>query len=200
MPTPDPNQEMEELLRAYARQRRQDAGAPFELSPDARERLQDEVRRALRPSNVAPIPRRGISLAGWLRLALGGAVAAVLVAVLHHYTPSAASNPKTAKAPTWVSNLRALSPQTRPPTQIRALPERQPGVRISMNLPPRMSTPPQTCNLPQRQHGPIMAEPSRPHRRLRLLLQPHPNPQSAIRNPQWNNRRLRLLRCRLLQS
>ena len=30
MPTPDPNQKMEDLLRAYARKRREEAGAPFE--------------------------------------------------------------------------------------------------------------------------------------------------------------------------
>ena len=38
---------MEDLLRAYAKKRREEAGAPFELSPDVRARLRQEVRRCL---------------------------------------------------------------------------------------------------------------------------------------------------------
>jgi len=40
MPSPDPNKKMEDLLRAYARKRREEAGAPFELAPRVRARLQ----------------------------------------------------------------------------------------------------------------------------------------------------------------
>jgi len=47
---PDPNQKMEELLKACAKQRREQAGAPFELHPATRRLLQGEVRRLLPPA------------------------------------------------------------------------------------------------------------------------------------------------------
>jgi uncharacterized membrane protein YgcG len=99
MPTPDPNQKMEELLRACARKRRDEAGAPFELPPDVRARLQAEVRNTLRKSAAAPTPRWGLSLAGWLRLALAGSVAVLVVLMLRHNTPPpATSTPRLAEA------------------------------------------------------------------------------------------------------
>ena len=94
MPTPDPNQKMEDLLRAYARKRREEAGAPFELSPDVRARLQEEVRRTLGKPAAAPAPRRGLSLAGWLRLALGGAVTVLVILVARSNAPLPASSQK----------------------------------------------------------------------------------------------------------
>jgi uncharacterized membrane protein YgcG len=99
MPTPDPNQKMEELLRAYARKRRDEAGAPFELPADVRARLQAEVRSALRKAAAAPAPRWGLSLAGWLRLALAGSVAVLVILMLRSNTaPPASSRLRLAKA------------------------------------------------------------------------------------------------------
>jgi hypothetical protein len=99
MPTPDPNQKMEELLRAYARKRRDEAGAPFELPADVRARLQEEVRGTLRKTAAAPAPRWGLSLAGWLRLALAGSVAALVILVLRSNTaPPASSTLRLAQA------------------------------------------------------------------------------------------------------
>lgn len=85
---------MEDLLRAYARKRREEAGAPFELSPDVRARLQEEVRRTLGKPAAAPAPRRGLSLAGWLRLALGGAVTVLVILVARSNAPLPASSQK----------------------------------------------------------------------------------------------------------
>jgi len=110
MPTPDPNRKMEDLLRAYARKRREEAGAPFELEPRVRARLRQEVRRILGRTAVAPPPRWGLSLAGWLRLALGGAVAALVVVMYWNFTPKRAATRQFAKAETWESNWRDTTP------------------------------------------------------------------------------------------
>jgi hypothetical protein len=45
MMPPDPNDKMEELLKACASKRREQSGAPFELHPATRKLLQDEVAR-----------------------------------------------------------------------------------------------------------------------------------------------------------
>ena len=84
---------MEDLLRAYARKRREEAGAPFELAPDVRARLHEEVRRALGKPAAAPPPRWGLSLADWLRLAVGGAVAALVILMVRDQHAAARSNP-----------------------------------------------------------------------------------------------------------
>ena len=100
---------MEDLLRAYARKRREEAGAPFDLPPDVRARLQEEVRRALGKSPAAPPARQGLSLAVWLRLVLGGAAVALVVLMLWNNRPPAASTQRLAKAETSASNLRDFS-------------------------------------------------------------------------------------------
>src|SRR5262249_25562886 len=46
----EPDNKMEELLKAYARKRRQDAGAPLELHPATRQLLQAEVKRLRQPA------------------------------------------------------------------------------------------------------------------------------------------------------
>ena len=95
---------MEDLLRAYAKKRREQAGAPFELSPDVRARLREEVRRTLGQSAAAPPPRWGLSLAGWLRLALGGAVAALVILMFRNHTPPRHETVQLAKAEISRSN------------------------------------------------------------------------------------------------
>ncbi len=90
---------MEELLRACAKKRRDEAGAPFELSAEVRARLQEEVRSALRKPAAAPPPRWGLSLAGWLRLALAGSVAVLVILMLRSNTaPPASSRQQLAQA------------------------------------------------------------------------------------------------------
>ena len=101
---------MEDLLRAYARKRREEAGAPFELSPDVRARLHEEVRRALGKPAAAPPPRWGLSLANWLRLAVGGAVAALVIFMVRNNTPPRDATQQFAKASTWESNVKNASP------------------------------------------------------------------------------------------
>jgi hypothetical protein len=126
MPSPEPNQKMEELLRAYARKRRDEAGAPFELPPDVRARLQEEVRGTLRKSAAAPAPRWGLSLAGWLRLALAGSVAVLVILMIRSNTaPPASSRQQFAKAeekkaapvaPTTTLTARKPAPATPAPS------------------------------------------------------------------------------------
>src|SRR5712664_2452194 len=41
----EPNRKMDELLKSYAKKRREDAGAPLELHPATRRLLQSEVAR-----------------------------------------------------------------------------------------------------------------------------------------------------------
>jgi hypothetical protein len=125
MPSSDPNKKMEDLLRAYAKNRREEAGAPFELSPDVRARLQEEVRRALGESAAAAPPRWGLSLAGWLRLALGGAVAALVIFIFWSNLPSRDSTVRFAKAETPASNAkdaRSVSPAPPAATPVATAP------------------------------------------------------------------------------
>src|SRR5262245_60687962 len=68
MPSESDNR-MEELLKAYARKRRQDAGAPLELRPATRQLLQAEVKRS-RPPPARPAGSRWTMLAAlWPRVA-----------------------------------------------------------------------------------------------------------------------------------
>jgi len=125
---------MEDLLRAYARKRREEAGAPFELSPDVRARLQEEVRRGLGKPAAAPPPRWGLSLTGWLRLALGGAAAALVMFCLLG-APIKAKNKQFAKADKQTAPVAlahaspmpapvqpAAAPATPPPALAKAAP------------------------------------------------------------------------------
>jgi hypothetical protein len=72
MPSPEPNKEIDELLKAYAKKRREQA--PPQLHAASRKLLQDSVRQTFRP---APSTRRW----GWPRLALGGCLAAAMVVI-----------------------------------------------------------------------------------------------------------------------
>ncbi|HXR06739.1 MAG TPA: hypothetical protein VN765_05380, partial [Candidatus Acidoferrum sp.] len=106
---------MEDLLRAYARKRREEAGAPFELSPDVRARLQEEVRRTLGKPAAAPAPRWGLSLTGWLRLALGGAVTVLVISVLRSNTPLPTSAQKQLALAEKKADLPASAPAAKAP-------------------------------------------------------------------------------------
>jgi uncharacterized membrane protein YgcG len=121
MPMPDNDKKMEDLLRACAAKRREQAGAPFELAPHVRSRLQQEVRRVLGKSAVEASPRWGLSLAGWLRLAFGGAVAALVALTIWIVTPSHNATGRIAKTDTWAANYVNTSAE-RPVTSPSAPP------------------------------------------------------------------------------
>jgi hypothetical protein len=78
----EPERPIEKLLRAAAKKRRDEAGAPFELHPATRRLLQGEVAR-----QFAKPQREAASLSSllarlWPRLAWGAAIVAVLGAVV----------------------------------------------------------------------------------------------------------------------
>ena len=76
-----PNHNMDELLKAWARKRRAEAGPPLEMDPATRNLLQGEVIRTFRqPSSEGSSAAYSLPLF-WRRLLIGGAcVAVVLVA------------------------------------------------------------------------------------------------------------------------
>ncbi len=78
---------MENLLRAYARNRREEGGEPIELSPAVRARLQDEVRRHRGKSTNGRASFWAFSLGNWLRIGLAGAVAAVVTFLIWPGSP-----------------------------------------------------------------------------------------------------------------
>jgi hypothetical protein len=101
MPSPEPNKEMDELLRAYAKKRR--GQTPPELHPASRKMLQETVRQTFRSP---PQTRAGGLALHWMGVALGGGVALILVIVLTVHrppgvvpqAPTAASAPASAAA------------------------------------------------------------------------------------------------------
>src|SRR6185369_6800914 len=79
---PEPNRHMDELLKVYAKKRKDQAGDPFELHPATRNLLQTEVSRlAKRKSTPTPAPKLGFWGDVWLRLVFGGAICGVLVLI-----------------------------------------------------------------------------------------------------------------------
>jgi hypothetical protein len=72
----EPEREIEKQLKAYAKKRRQDAGAPLELHPVTRRMLQEEVA-ALRPANSAEGPKK-TWMSFWPRLAMAGFLFTIL--------------------------------------------------------------------------------------------------------------------------
>jgi hypothetical protein len=108
MPQPEPNKEMEDLLRAYANRRREQGRQelPSELPAASRTRLQNEVRRAFgdnrAPERGVPVLRRLASY--WPRLALCGGLAALLILVFRTPVPPASPASTLSVAPA-VRNL-----------------------------------------------------------------------------------------------
>src|SRR5207245_6054564 len=93
----DPNRNLEEQLTAWARKRRDEAGAPFELHPATRKLLQDEVARTFPKKSNEPAPEH----AGWLkifwpRFALAGSLCLAMVILAGILLPSLARS--TSKA------------------------------------------------------------------------------------------------------
>ncbi len=77
MLSPEPNSKMDELLKAYAKKRREQAEPSAQMHPATRKLLQDEVKRTL----GAPLlpPRQNWQKWRWPLLAFGGGFAALLV-------------------------------------------------------------------------------------------------------------------------
>jgi hypothetical protein len=125
---------MDELLRAYAKMRREQAGPPSDLHPATRKLLQDEVRRTF---GTPPAPSNPIGLGAWLAarwrlVATGGAAAVLFVVVTVLNAPSwnrsfvphpsvvsapvtqsgspAANRSETAAAPEAAGTVSAASP------------------------------------------------------------------------------------------
>jgi hypothetical protein len=89
----DPNRNLDEQLSAWARKRRDEAGAPFELHPATRKLLQDEVARTFPKKPDKPEAHT----AGWLklfgpRLAFACVLCVALVSVVGLLMPSLAKS------------------------------------------------------------------------------------------------------------
>jgi hypothetical protein len=91
----EPNNKMDETLKAYARKRREEAGAPLEIHPATRRLLQGEVAR-LRGSQAA----RSAPGGGWIRflprLGFALSICIVLAVVVWSLRPPASSYEMTA--------------------------------------------------------------------------------------------------------
>ncbi len=76
----EPNKRMDETLKAYAGQRRQQAGAPFELHPATRQILRGEVARTYKQASRGSWVQR--MLAVWPRVAFATACVAITVTLV----------------------------------------------------------------------------------------------------------------------
>jgi hypothetical protein len=76
-----PENQIEQLLRGYADQRRETAGRPLELHPAERQRLQEEVQRTFGQPRRAPHGLNWLALL-WPRLAAGLAIFALLLTLV----------------------------------------------------------------------------------------------------------------------
>jgi hypothetical protein len=127
MLSPEPNSKMDELLKAYAKKRREQGEPPLEMHPATRRMLQDEVKRTLRGAPARPpLSWRKVR---WPLVALGSGFAALLVmfaminAQMRHLMPASGSvdstfsaakpmlkGPETAAAPTASPAITASRP------------------------------------------------------------------------------------------
>jgi len=78
----EPGNKIEELLKAYAKKRRDEAGAPFDLHPATRKLLQSEVARQWPKDKVKSTPLFQILITFWPRLAFVGAIAVAIGTVV----------------------------------------------------------------------------------------------------------------------
>jgi hypothetical protein len=113
MPSSEPNKDMEDLLRAYAKKRgeRGRQELPSELGTSARRILKDEVRRAFGNDRQQPagIPAWRWLAARWPRLALGGCLAALLVlAVFRNVPPIVTRTPTPVIEPSGANRAKTL--------------------------------------------------------------------------------------------
>jgi hypothetical protein len=91
MPSHEPNENMDELLKAYAKKRREQAEPALEMHPATRKLLQDEVKRTLASTPAptpAPIPYPRWFSALWPFGALGSTLAVVCLMFALFHTPA----------------------------------------------------------------------------------------------------------------
>jgi hypothetical protein len=101
----EPNSKMEELLRAYAKKRKEQAEPPLQMHPATRKLLQDEVKRTL---VAAPLPpRRSWRAFRWPLAAMGVGFAALMVMFAMINTQMRSLMPVTAPADRDVSQAKS---------------------------------------------------------------------------------------------
>ena len=89
----EPNRNIDEQLRAWARKRREDAGAPLELHAATRKLLQDEVARTFsRKPTTSSAATAGWWRMLWPRFALAGSICVALVAIVGILLPGLAKS------------------------------------------------------------------------------------------------------------
>src|SRR6185436_5253516 len=93
----EPQRPSEELLQAWAAQRRAEAGTP-ELHPATRRMLQAEVARTHGPAAAPPEARRSWFAGWWPKLALAGSTLAAVVVLGLVLWPERASKTQFARA------------------------------------------------------------------------------------------------------
>src|SRR3989442_846375 len=108
------NSKIEELLKAYAKKRREEMGAPIELHPTVRKMLQGEVARQ---KPAPPQQRKGffsVFLQFWPRFAVAGAavllLSLVLVNINQHPNPGEAKQMARATAELLKERPKAPGP------------------------------------------------------------------------------------------
>lgn len=110
----EPDNKMDELLRAYARKRLEDAGGPPELHPATRRLLQAEAAR-LRPRPDASQPKRWTwLLAHWPRVAISVGLFAVLGLVVWNILPGRENSPSEMTLALEKRSLDAAVPRFEP--------------------------------------------------------------------------------------
>src|SRR5437867_12767608 len=97
MPSDPDNNRMDEALKVFAKKRRDDAGAPFELHPATRNLLQGEVARTYAKPDADQRSWLQMVAMFWPRLAFAAAVVAVLGVVCWVSFPSFRSPSQPAK-------------------------------------------------------------------------------------------------------
>lgn len=109
-----PEREIEKLLRAFARRRRQQAGEPPVLHPATRRLLQDEVARQYGRPAAAGTRGGPVWLRFWPRLAWATATVSVVMVGLLFFEVSRQKQPQISLAATDSSETREIAPAQPP--------------------------------------------------------------------------------------
>jgi hypothetical protein len=149
----EPTRRIEAELKAYADQRRAEAGSPFELHPVNRRLLQDEVARTLGGEAVRSKSRREWFRLLWPRLAVAGGLCLVGIFVVLQLVPSgtglkyqmARARPQTEATP---AQNTPTSPPAPSPVALATAPEPEEKAKLDRTEPSalsaRSSTPTET--------------------------------------------------------
>jgi hypothetical protein len=144
MTPPEPNKKMDDLLGAYAKKRREDAGAELELPSHRRAQLHEEIRRTLRdPDRPRTRVQRKSMKDLWFKLGLAAAGFGVCIAfiILQNTPPTtvaqldmSAQHSLPPAAPASVEHVSAPPPAPSP-TVLTAAPMAAPAPPIAVNAP-----------------------------------------------------------------